>query len=184
MALKIYTRSGDQGMTGLFGGRRVGKDSIRIEAYGTVDELNAHLGLAHAVCTNDELASRIVALQHDLFVLGADLATPLEMTQVSIQRIGQRHIDNLEHAIDDVEERLDAIRFFILPGGTIPASHLHICRTICRRAERAIVHLGAQEEVNDHTIRYINRLSDYLFVLARLANHVHGHADIRWVQEE
>jgi cob(I)alamin adenosyltransferase len=182
--VKIYTRTGDNGMTGLFGGRRVGKDSARIEAYGTVDELNAQLGVARALTEEAELSRRITALQNDLFVLGADLATPLDMTKTSVKRIEQRHIDRLETAIDALEEQLEPIRFFILPGGHSAAAQLHVCRTICRRAERSIVHLAALEEVCETNVRYINRLSDYLFVLSRYANKVGGHDDIRWIQEE
>lgn len=182
--MKIYTRTGDTGMTGLFGGRRVGKDSARIEAYGTVDELNAQLGVARALSEDTELARRITALQNDLFVLGADLATPIDMEKTSIKRIEQRHIDRIETAIDDIEEKLDPIRFFILPGGHAAAAQLHVCRTICRRAERCIVHLAALEEVCETNVRYINRLSDYLFVLARYANKLGGQDDIRWMQED
>jgi len=182
--VKIYTRTGDGGMTGLFGGRRVGKDSARIEAYGTVDELNAQLGLARAMSGSEELSGRITRIQNDLFVLGADLATPLDMTKAAIERIGQKHIDRLETAIDELEAQLEPIRFFILPGGHPAAAQLHVSRTICRRAERCVVHLAAMEEINDANVRYINRLSDYLFVLARFANHISGQNDIRWIQEE
>ncbi|MCZ7556534.1 MAG: cob(I)yrinic acid a,c-diamide adenosyltransferase [Bacteroidia bacterium] len=182
--MKIYTRTGDTGMTGLFGGRRVGKDSARIEAYGTVDELNAQLGVARALSEDAELAQRITALQNDLFVLGADLATPIDMEKTSVKRIEQRHIDRIETAIDDIEEKLDPIRYFILPGGHAAAAQLHACRTICRRAERCIVHLAALEEVSDTNVRFINRLSDYLFVLARYANKLRGQDDIRWMQED
>jgi len=171
-------------MTGLFGGRRVGKDSARIEAYGTVDELNAQLGIAHAVAVAGDLGERITAIQNNLFVLGADLATPLDLSSSRIQRIEQRHIDAIETAIDELENQLDPIRFFILPGGHEAAAQLHMSRTICRRAERCIVHLASLEEINEPDVRYINRLSDYLFVLARYANKIAGKPDIRWIQEE
>ncbi len=181
--MKIYTRTGDDGMTALFGGRRVGKDSDRIEAYGTVDELNAQLGIARAASVFDDLSARIIHIQNDLFVLGADLATPLDLIQANIQRIEQRNIDRLEAEIDELDVQLEPIRFFILPGGHDAAAQLHMGRTICRRVERCIVHLAALEEINDHDVRYINRLSDYLFILARYANHLAGMPDVRWIQE-
>jgi len=182
--VNIYTRTGDDGMTGLFGGRRVSKADARIEAYGTVDELNAFLGVARAANTMTELGERIESIQNDLFILGADLATPMDMNKVSVLRIEARHITAVEHAIDEIEELLPPIRFFILPGGCSVAAMLHACRTICRRAERAMVHLSTLEEMNELTLQYINRLSDYLFVLARYSNRLAGLEDVRWNKEE
>jgi cob(I)alamin adenosyltransferase len=180
--VKIYTKTGDQGKTALFGGRRVGKDSARIAAYGTVDELNAFLGHAHAA-SRPELAGLIATLQHELFVLGADLATPLDNKNVQVTRIEAAQVEAMERRIDAIEAELEPIRFFILPGGCESASRLHICRTIARRAERLIVHLSTIEEINEFDLNYINRLSDYLFVLARYANHIEGRGDIAWQQD-
>ncbi|HOJ03570.1 MAG TPA: cob(I)yrinic acid a,c-diamide adenosyltransferase [Bacteroidota bacterium] len=182
--MKIYTRTGDNGMTALFGGRRVGKDSVRIEAYGTVDELNAQLGVARAAAHDLELTDRLAQLQNMLFVLGSDLATPIDNTQVNIQRIDDSHIARIERAIDEVEARLEPIRYFILPGGSPVAAQLHVARTVCRRAERSVVQLAAMEEINEADLRFVNRLSDYLFVLARFANAVAGVSDTQWSKEE
>lgn len=180
--MKIYTKTGDQGTTALFGGRRVGKDDPRIDAYGTVDELNAFLGFAGAA-SRPEVADLIVALQNELFILGADLATPLDNRNARITRIEESHITEMERRIDAIEERLAPIRFFILPGGCESAARLHICRTVARRAERMIVRLSSMEEIQEGNIRYINRLSDFLFVLARYANHLEARDDIRWQQD-
>jgi cob(I)alamin adenosyltransferase len=180
--VKIYTRTGDQGKTALFGGRRVGKDSDRIEAYGTVDELNSFLGFA-LVSAPPEVAELITAVQNELFVFGSDLATPLETQNVQINRIEEHHITQLEQRIDMLEAHLQPIRYFILPGGSETAARLHLCRTIARRAERLIVNLSAMEEINENGLRYINRLSDFLFVLARYANHSEGVDDVRWQKE-
>ncbi|MBN1447641.1 MAG: cob(I)yrinic acid a,c-diamide adenosyltransferase [Bacteroidetes bacterium] len=181
--MKIYTRTGDEGKTALFGGRRVGKDSARIEAYGTVDELNAFLGDACATVAHDELREHLTQIQHELFMLGADLATPVDSKNVNVQRIEAVHVQRLESLIDTLEEKLPPIRFFILPGGTVTASRLHICRTICRRTERLVVHLATVEDINEYDLQYINRLSDLLFVLARYANHLDGQQDVRWKQD-
>jgi cob(I)alamin adenosyltransferase len=180
--VKIYTKTGDQGKTALFGGRRVGKDSARIEAYGTIDELNAFLGVAHATAPR-EIADLIATLQSELFVLGADLATPLDTKNADVARIEERHITAMEQRIDAVEERLEPIRFFILPGGGETAARLHVCRTVARRAERRIVHLATLEEINELDLRFVNRLSDFLFVLARFSNRLENREDIRWQQE-
>lgn len=180
--VKIYTKTGDQGKTALFGGRRVGKDSARIEAYGTVDELNAHLGFAQ-VAARPELSTILDRIQHELFILGADLATPLDNRNVEVTRIEQRHIEGIEQQIDAIEAELSPIKYFILPGGCETAARLHICRTVARRAERLIVHLSTMEEINESDLHYINRLSDFLFVLSRYANHIEGREDVRWQQE-
>ncbi|MBE0643071.1 MAG: cob(I)yrinic acid a,c-diamide adenosyltransferase [Bacteroidetes bacterium] len=180
--MKIYTKTGDQGKTALFGGRRVGKDSARIEAYGTVDELNAFLGFA-LVSAPEQIAPYIIAMQNELFVVGADLATPLDTKNTAAARVTASHIALMEERIDAIEAQLEPIQFFILPGGSETAARLHLCRTVARRAERLIVHLSTLEEINEHDLRYINRLSDFLFVLARYANHVAGRGDVRWQQE-
>jgi cob(I)alamin adenosyltransferase len=181
--VKIYTRTGDKGETALFGGRRVGKDSARIDAYGTVDELNAALGLARASAVHQTVHDLIEHIQNQLFILGADLATPLDSRNVSIQRMEERHVLYLEDRIDELEAALEPIRFFILPGGSETAARLHVCRTICRRTERLLVHLSTLEEINEFDLRYINRLSDLLFVLSRYANSTAGQKDLQWQQE-
>jgi cob(I)alamin adenosyltransferase len=180
--MKIYTKTGDQGETGLFGGPRVRKDSPRIEAYGTVDELNAMLGAARVDTAEldaslDELLARV---QNDLFDLGAELATP--QAEKHRRAISAAQITELEQAIDRYEERLPPLREFILPGGCPAAAQLHLARTVCRRAERLVVTLSAApgESVSDHAIIYLNRLSDLLFVLARVANQLAGEADVAW----
>jgi cob(I)alamin adenosyltransferase len=184
--MKIYTRAGDGGDTALFGGRRVSKADARVEAYGTIDELNASLGVAVAALTprTITLAPLLSTLQAELFDLGAELATPPERQETRLTerlvRIGPQHVEALEAAIDRHEELLDPLKNFILPGGSSPAAHLHLARTIARRAERRMVQVAAHEPLNSHLIRYINRLSDLLFVLARAANRLEGIADVVW----
>ncbi|MEY3688762.1 MAG: cob(I)yrinic acid a,c-diamide adenosyltransferase [Ignavibacteria bacterium] len=179
--MKIYTKTGDDGTTGLFGGKRVAKFSLRIEAYGTVDELNAVIGVA---LTHDLPAMVGEPLQHIsslLFTVGSDLATPQDaMQKSSVPVITEEHVDVLEQWIDTYQEHLPALRNFILPGGSKGGAHLHLARTVCRRAERAIVALKQEEEINPIVLRFINRLSDYLFVAARFVNAKEGHDDIEW----
>lgn len=188
--MKIYTRTGDEGTTSLFGGDRVVKSHPRIEAYGTVDELNAVLGLtlAHLAApaggvaneATTRIAATLLALQDDLFVLGADLATP-EHTKPFVPRIEPHHIERLEAEIDGYDGELPALKHFILPGGTLGAASLHVARTVCRRAERLAVEAATRERFNERAIVYLNRLSDLLFVLARWANHAAGHAEVEWI---
>ncbi len=184
MALKIYTKTGDDGRTGLYGGGRVPKDDLRVSAYGDVDELNAIIGMARSTDMMPRIDEVLAPVQRDLFAIGALLATPnrekhkeqLEKARISDKRIGQ-----LEQAIDDAEEELDPLKAFILPGGTAKASSLHVARTVCRRAERAIIalqHSGA--DVPQIIIVYLNRLSDLLFVLARVANKRAGAGEVTW----
>jgi cob(I)alamin adenosyltransferase len=184
LSLRIYTRTGDDGTTGLFGGRRVSKDDPRIEAVGVVDELNAHLGLAASACSLPALSGLIVKLQNDLFDLGADLATPLEEPQsrgsITISRMSPGRADALELEIDRLEEGLQPLRNFILPGGGELASRLHVCRSICRRAERRVVALSQTDATNPGVTRYLNRVSDLLFVMARAANALEGVEDVPW----
>jgi cob(I)alamin adenosyltransferase len=184
--MKIYTRTGDQGQTGLYGGTRVSKADPRVAAYGDVDELNACLGMVRA---QGELAEDIVALleqlQKDLFAIGARLANPSDKPfKRSTMDDGRSTIDDadvarLEAAIDRLEAELPPLRRFILPGGSRAGALLHFSRTVCRRAERAIVSLGA-EHVDQHLVIYVNRLSDLLFVMARAANHRAGHPETEW----
>jgi cob(I)alamin adenosyltransferase len=183
--MKIYTKTGDDGTTGLYGGGRVRKDHIRIEAFGTVDELNASLGAARTEALPPEIDQLLVRIQNELFDLGAELATPQPSVQ-GIAVVGDREIGSLESSIDAFENRLSPLKAFILPGGTRPSAALHLARTICRRAERRVLTLKAQagEQVSQQTVIYLNRLSDLLFVLARAANAAGGHADVEWQRKE
>jgi cob(I)alamin adenosyltransferase len=176
--VKIYTRTGDDGETGLWGGLRVPKDAPRVQAYGTVDECNAAIGVARAAGVGAELDALLARVQNDLFIVGADLATPGEAA--NIPRIDQEAVQALEQAIDELEARLEPLRQFILPGGSLSAAYLHLARTICRRAERRVVALSHNEPVNPQVAVYLNRLSDLLFVAARFANANAGVPDVPW----
>jgi cob(I)alamin adenosyltransferase len=178
--MRIYTKTGDKGSTSLFGGKRTTKDSLRIEAYGTVDEFNSALGIARALNPQMDLDEIIESLQNDLFVLGADLATPLGTRSSNVQRIQSDHITDLEHTIDKLDARLQPLSSFVLPGGSQLASQLHLARTICRRAERFVVKLSRKEKIGHLCIVYLNRLSDLLFVMARFANHTDGRQETPW----
>jgi cob(I)alamin adenosyltransferase len=179
--LKIYTKTGDQGMTGLLGSRRVPKDDLRIEAYGTIDELNAALGLARANALDPGSDVLVARLQDDLFAVGSALADPNPGGPFH-DAITPGHVRRLEEQIDAMEAELPALTRFILPGGTPAAAQVHMARTVCRRAERLVVKLGHQpgEHVAAPLLVYLNRLSDLLFVLARAVNHRAGVADIPW----
>jgi cob(I)alamin adenosyltransferase len=180
--VKIYTRSGDAGTTGLFGGQRVAKTHLRVEAYGALDELNAVLGLAVTWCPDDDLGAGLRHVQSRLFVLGADLATPPESAAAAhVLRVPAGWATELEAEIDAMEAELRPLDRFILPGGSAAAAALHLARTVCRRAERRC--LGAREggeALNDQALVYLNRLGDWLFVAARLANARAGIAEIPW----
>jgi cob(I)alamin adenosyltransferase len=176
--MKIYTKTGDAGETGLWGGLRVLKDSARVQAYGTVDECNAAIGVARVGGPPAQLDTILAQIQNQLFVVGADLATP--GAAASIPRIDAGTIAFLETTIDALEAELEPLKQFILPGGTPAAAHLHLARTICRRAERWVVALAREEAVGPHVGIYLNRLSDCLFVLARAANAGAGVADVPW----
>ncbi|MBX9927354.1 MAG: cob(I)yrinic acid a,c-diamide adenosyltransferase [Gemmatimonadaceae bacterium] len=183
MTLKIYTKTGDAGETGLFGGGRVPKDHPRVEAYGDVDELNAVLGMARAVEMMPRIDEVLVPIQRDLFSLGALLATPDHAKmheQLAKARISDERIAQLERAIDDGEHELEPLTAFILPGGTPKAAALHVARTVCRRAERAVIKLGHEIELPPVVLIYLNRLSDLLFVLARVANRRAGAGEVTW----
>src|SRR5262245_7243469 len=162
---KVYTRTGDDGTTGLGGGQRVPKDSLRIEAYGTVDELNSQIGVALAAGLDAELSGPLSAAQNDLFHLGSDLCV-LEEDKASppVPRIEARHVDALEAWMDRLSESLAPLENFVLPGGAPGAAALHVARAVCRRAERLVIALGRREAIGAYTIRYLNRLSDALFV--------------------
>jgi cob(I)alamin adenosyltransferase len=180
--LKIYTRTGDQGETGLIGGRRVPKDHARIAACGDVDELNATLGLARAHAPDPRLGSLLGAVQRDLFALGAQLADPTAKvgTRKAKAAITAMRIRRLEKAIDAREARLPPLVRFVLPGGSPLGASLHLARTVCRRAERAVVTLAREEPVDPRVLAYLNRLADLLFVLARYENHRGGEPEDRW----
>lgn len=178
--MKIYTKTGDAGETGLWGGLRVRKDALRVHAYGTVDECNAAVGLARAAQIEAGLDGLLAEVQNQLFVVGADLATPGEGSAL-IPRIGDTEIAFLETQIDALEAELEPLKQFILPGGTLAAAQLHLARTICRRAERWVVSLAAEEPINAQVQMYLNRLSDFLFVVARAANARAATPDVPWV---
>jgi len=181
--MKIYTKTGDAGDTGLFGGGRVPKSHPRVEAYGDVDELNAVLGVVRAAEQMPRIDEVLVPIQRDLFAIGALLATPdrdkmhqhLEKARVDDARIAE-----LERAIDAGDAELEPLRSFIVPGGSPKAAALHVARTVCRRAERRVVSLSEKVEVNQTLIEYLNRLSDFLFVMARVVNHREGKEEILW----
>ena len=180
--MKIYTKTGDAGDTGLFGGGRVQKDDRRVEAYGDVDELNAVLGMARAVEPMPRIDEVLVPMQRDLFSIGALLATPnLEKMHdhLSKANIDDRRIKDLEHAIDDCEKELEPLKAFIIPGGSAKAAALHVARTVCRRAERRVIAL-ADEEIPPIVVIYLNRMSDLLFTLARVANRRAGTGEVTW----
>lgn len=181
--MKIYTKTGDKGMTSLFGGERVWKDDLRIDAYGSVDETNSFIGLALTEITDGDLVKTLKSIQSKLFVIGSDLASPLEKTKKNpnIPRVQQNYIDDVEKEIDFYTGKLPELKHFILPGGTKGAAYLHTARTICRRAERKVVALSKTEEIGSLISVYLNRLSDLLFVLARYANFVSKTPDIEWV---
>jgi cob(I)alamin adenosyltransferase len=181
MATKIYTKTGDDGTTGLFGGGRVRKDSARIEAYGSVDELDSVIGLCAALPGNDWIDPLLRKIQDNLFVLGADLATPLETrSNYKIPRITEEDSKRLEQIIDEHTAALPPLKHFIHPGGCELAARLHFARTVCRRAERTLVTLAAVEEIGKYDVIYLNRLSDLLFTLARRANQLAGVKDVKW----
>ncbi len=185
---KVYTRTGDKGFTKLVGGKKVPKDAARIEAYGTIDELNAVLGLARVF--NDELTSRLPAAQHldhifrrlqnELFDLGSELATPPDCSYEGMFRIGEKEVTALERLIDDCQKDLEPLNSFVLPGGGKVSGFLHQARTVCRRAERAILRLAREESVGEWPLKYVNRLSDLLFVLSRWVSKHLGEPEYLW----
>jgi len=178
---KIYTRTGDQGQTSLFGGTRVPKNDARIEAYGTVDELSSHLGVARASGIPSEVDAILHQVQIDLFEVGAHLASPGTSRFPGVEA---KRIEELESAIDAMERELEPLTAFILPAGTGAAAQLHVARTVCRRTERLVVALGDDTPATASTIAYLNRLSDYLFVAARFANLRAGVGDVAWRRSE
>lgn len=183
MAPKIYTKTGDDGRTALFGAGRIEKDHVRVQSYGDVDELNAVIGAARAVDMMPRVDEILAPIQRDLFSIGALLATPhpeKHKEQLEKARLTDKRIAQLEQAIDDCEEELEPLKAFILPGGTAKASALHVARTVCRRAERSVITLQRTEAVPQIIVVYLNRLSDLLFVLARVANKRAGAGEVTW----
>ncbi len=183
MTFKIYTKTGDSGDTGLFGGGRVAKDDARVDAYGEVDELNSVLGLVRAIEVMPRIDEVLIPVQRDLFSIGALLATPDHdkmQEQLRKARLDDERIAQLERAIDVCDKELEPLKAFIIPGGTPKAAALHLARTVCRRAERRVVGLRSSQTVPDLVVVYLNRLSDLLFTLARVANARAGAGEVTW----
>lgn len=178
---KIYTKTGDDGTTALGGGQRVTKDDLRVQAYGTVDELNSQIGVALAHGLSARLAETLPAIQNELFHLGSDLCFIEEdKPKYALPQIEERHIEKLQDLIDELNEIVGPLKNFILPGGAPGAANLHVARTICRRAERDVVSLSRVEAVSLNVLPYLNRLSDALFVMARYENHARGVPEPLW----
>lgn len=180
--MKIYTKTGDGGETGLFGGERVSKNSQRINSYGTIDELNAYIGLTITEVKDEKVKIDLQKIQEHLFTVGTDLATPNneKTKKLNINRTPSSFYEEIEKLIDDYDLKIDELKNFILPGGSKGAALLHICRTICRRAEREVVALNDAVKIENNIIIFLNRLSDLLFVLSRFENKVSNHPDIIW----
>jgi cob(I)alamin adenosyltransferase len=180
-AMRLYTKTGDDGTTGLFGGARVNKDSDRVEAYGTVDELNAVLGVARATSLPAELDPLLARIQNELFALGAEIAcAPGKEARLASRPIDPAHIATLERAIDETDGALPPLQNFVLPAGCAGAAALHHARTVCRRAERLVLRAGRSDPLRPELVVYLNRLSDLLFALARRANQLAGLPDVPW----
>lgn len=180
--MKIYTKTGDDGSTSLFDGSRVDKSHHRVIAYGDIDELIAYLGVVSSnINKHKDLSDLVYQIQKDLFALGATLANPSNKKQKEKSHFDESRTQSLELAIDHYEEELKPLMSFILPGGSILASHFHYARTVCRRAERSVIDLHHHEPINDEVLKYVNRLSDLLFVLARVSNSRENVEDVPWV---
>ena len=178
---RIYTKTGDEGLTGLGGGRRVPKDSPRVSAYGTVDELNSAIGVALALGLSDRLVDELGRIQNELFDLGSDLCWPSDdERRARIPTVQPHNVERLETLIDELNETVGPLSNFLLPGGSPGAAQLHVARTICRRAERATITLSREEAIGDLVLPYLNRLSDALFVMARYENRERGVAEPLW----
>ncbi len=178
--MKIYTKTGDSGETSLFSGGRVPKTHLRVEAYGTIDELNSLLGVVRSSNPCDQADDWLNVVQTQLFHLGADLATPLNANADWITRIGTSEVEWLESSIDEMTDRLEPLKNFILPGGTMAAANLQVARAVCRRAERLMVALADDEDIGGYSLAYVNRLSDWLFTLARYENMLAGEQETKW----
>jgi len=186
MTFKIYTKTGDKGETALYGGTRVSKASARVDAYGTIDELNAFIGIAKSHIDDSDCLKQLAEIQYDLFTLGSEAATPIDKVYLANGKsrlpvtIKEKDISKLEVWMDKMDESLEPLQFFILPGGGKAATFLHAARTICRRAERGMVFLNETEEIRPELIKYLNRLSDYLFVMARYASMLDNEQEEYW----
>ncbi len=178
--MKIYSKTGDDGTTALVGGKRVSKDSLRVECYGTVDEINSILGIAISEIQTKDISSLLNKIQNKLFTIGGELATPENKKDINKVRIINNDILFLEDSIDKYEKKLEPLKQFILPGGTKGASLLHLARSVCRRTERLVISLSKNEKISNFILIYLNRLSDLLFVLARYENSVNKVDDIPW----
>ncbi len=178
--MKIYTKTGDGGSTSLLGGERVSKSSLRINAYGTVDELNSFIGLALHEVKEDSIRAVLSKIQNQLFVVGSDLASPETEKKIKIERVPKEFSEKIEKVVDKYESELEQLKNFILPDGSRGAAILHICRTIARRAEREVVALNSTEKINQNIIIFLNRISDLFFVLARFENKSSGIPDTIW----
>ncbi len=186
MTFKVYTKTGDKGETGLYGGTRISKASSRVESYGNIDELNAFMGVAKSYVTDSRVLEQLKKIQFDLFTVGSEAATPVDKLFLANGKarlalvISEKEIEELEHWIDAFEEELEPLQYFILPGGGKAATHFHVARTVCRRAERSMVFLNESEEVRPELIKYLNRLSDYLFVLSRYISKIENEPEEYW----
>jgi cob(I)alamin adenosyltransferase len=179
--MKVYTRKGDKGKTGLIGGTRVPKYSLRIESYGTVDELNSYIGLLRDRTLSESFKEELIFIQDRLFTLGSLLAQDPEKKSMELPQVKLEDIESLEKSIDKMDEELPPMKSFVLPGGHETVSFCHIARCVCRRAERLVTELSEETELNELILAYLNRLSDYLFVYARLASHRLNAEEIPWV---
>ena len=190
MTFKIYTKTGDKGETSLYGGTRVSKAAARVESYGTLDELNAFIGLAKSEISDEKVLNQLQKIQFDLFTVGSEAATPTDKLLLANGKsrldlmISEKEITELELWMDDFDAELEPLKFFILPSGGKAAATVHVCRTVCRRAERAMVFLNETEEVRPELIKYLNRLSDYLFILARYISKISGEKEEYWNPSE
>ena len=188
--MKIYTKTGDKGETALYGWTRVSKASARVESYGNIDELNSFIGFAKSEIGDEKVLTQLKKIQFDLFTVGSESATPTDKLMLANGKsrlslmISETEIEELENWMDEFEKELEPLQYFILPGGGKSATALHLCRTVCRRAERSLVFLNETEEVRPELIKYLNRLSDYLFVLARYISKINGETEEYWNPNE
>lgn len=184
--MKIYTKTGDTGETALYGGTRVSKSSARVECYGNIDELNSFIGVAKAQVSDESILNQLKKIQFDLFTVGSEAATPADKLTLANGNsrltliISDKEIEELEVWMDEMEEKLEPLQYFILPGGGSGATAFHVARTVCRRAERSLVFLNLSEEMRPELIKYLNRLSDYLFVLSRFVSKLNNETEEFW----
>lgn len=178
--MKIYTKTGDDGTTSLYGGKRISKDDIRIESYGTVDELNSFIGLLSAQISMQESVARLIEIQKTLFNIGSQLANDPDKP-LHVPTVTEEDIKVLETDIDTMNLELEPLKTFILPGGSMAIGTAHVCRTICRRAERRVIHLSKEGPIPDHIVQYLNRLSDYFFVLSRYIAYKTDTEELKWL---